>query len=157
MRSSLIKVFALCAVPALFLPAIARAEVAEPRTLRVTVDKAEVIKVDGTASVVLVANPQIADVVVERNQLVFVVGRRPGETRLYIYSASGKPLLEREIVVVPQGDRSVTVIRDTQPTSYSCDPRCIAVGQRPTGSGTTSTGSAPTPLTPTLGPTAAAQ
>jgi Flp pilus assembly secretin CpaC len=133
---------------------------ADGATLRVTVDKAEVVKVDGTASVVLVANPQIADVVVERNHLVFVVGKRPGETRLYIYSAGGKALLEREIVVVPQGDRAVTVIRDTQATSYSCDPRCLAVS-RSAGTGAASSGSAPAPSVPAAtsapGPTASAQ
>ena len=102
---------------------------ADEPTLRVTVDKAEVVKVDGAASVVLVANPQIADVVVERNHLVFVVGKRPGETRLYIYSAGGKRAARTRDRRRAQGDRSVTVIRDTQPTSYSCDPRCTAAEQ----------------------------
>src|SRR3954463_15748680 len=116
MRHSLVKMLAMGVAGALLPLGMAHAEAP---TLRVTVDKAEVLKVDGSASVVLVANPQIADVVVERNHLVFVVGRRPGETRLYIYSASGKALLEREIVVVPQGDRTVTITRDVQASSYS--------------------------------------
>lgn len=146
-------------VAAATLPSSAtQAEAPDQRMLRVTVDKAEVLKVDGSAAVVLVANPAIADVVVERNHLVFVIGRRPGETRLYIYSASGKALVEREIVVVPQGERAVTVIRDTQPTSYSCDPRCTPVG-RPAGTGATSATSAPAPAPASSapGPTASAQ
>ena len=85
------------------------------RALRVTVNKAEVVSLGGTASVVLVANPQIADVVLERNNLLFVLGKQPGETRLYVYNGAGKPMLEREIVVVPQADRTVTVVRDGQP------------------------------------------
>src|SRR6185369_8221543 len=143
MRHSFLKMLALGVASALVPLGALSAE--NLRTLRVTVDKAEVVKVDGTASVVLVANPQIADVVVERNHLVFVVGKRPGETRLYVYSAGGKALLEREIVVVPEGDRSVTIIRDTQATSYSCDPRCTAVGPRPGTTGTSAIGSAPAP------------
>jgi Flp pilus assembly secretin CpaC len=144
-------------IAAATLPASAtQAETPDHRTLRVTVDKAEVMKVDGSAAVVLVANPAIADVVVERNHLVFVIGRRPGETRLYIYGANGKALVEREIVVVPQGDRAVTVIRDTQPTSYSCDPRCTPVG-RPAGTGAASATSAPGPAASAPGPTASAQ
>jgi len=53
-------------------------------TLRVSVDKAQVVNVNGTAGVVLVANPAIADVVVERDHLLFILGKRPGETRLFI-------------------------------------------------------------------------
>jgi Flp pilus assembly secretin CpaC len=160
MRHSFVKMLALGVAGTLLPLAVAQAQAQELRTLRVIVDKAEVVKVDGSASVVLVANPQIADVVVERNHLVFVVGRRPGETRLYVYSASGKALLEREIVVVPQGDRTVTITRDVQPTSYSCDPRCTAVGQRP-GAGSTATiggalAPASTPAAPAPGPTASA-
>ncbi len=100
------------------------------RALRVTVNKAEVVSLGGTASVVLVANPQIADVVLERNNLLFVLGKQPGETRLYVYNGSGRPMLEREIVVVPQADRTVTVVRDGQPNEYSCAPRCVSLERR---------------------------
>ncbi len=100
------------------------------RALRVTVNKAEVVSLGGTASVVLVANPQIADVVLERNNLLFVLGKQPGETRLYVYNGAGKPMLEREIVVVPQADRTVTVVRDGQPNEYSCAPRCVSLERR---------------------------
>ncbi len=100
------------------------------RTLRVTVNKAEVITLNGTASVVMVANPQIADVVLERNNLLFVLGKQPGETRLYVYNGAGKPMLEREVVVVPQGDRTVTVTRDVQSNEYSCAPRCVSNDRR---------------------------
>ncbi len=110
-------------VLALALPAAAESG----RTLRVSVDKAEVVALGGQASVVLVANPAIADVVLERNNLLFVLGKRPGETRLFVYSAAGKPMLEREIVVVPNGERTVTIVRDTQASQYSCDPRCVTL------------------------------
>lgn len=100
------------------------------RALRVTVSKAEVVRLNGAASVVLVANPQIADVVLERNNLLFVLGKQPGETRLYVYNGAGKEMLEREIVVVPQADRTVTVVRDGQPDEYSCAPRCVSLERR---------------------------
>ena len=100
------------------------------RTLRVTVNKAEVVTLNGTASVVMVANPQIADVVLERNNLLFVVGKQAGETRLYVYNGAGKPMLEREVIVVPQGDRTVTVTRDGHANEYSCAPRCVSLERR---------------------------
>jgi Flp pilus assembly secretin CpaC len=102
----------------------------DARTLRVTMNKAEVITLNGAASVVMVANPQIADVVLERNNLLFVLGKQPGETRLYVYNGSGKAMLEREVVVVPQGDRAVTILRDGQPSDYSCAPRCVSLDRR---------------------------
>ena len=100
------------------------------RTLRVTMSKAEVLTLNGTASVVMVANPQIADVVLERNNLLFILGKQPGETRLYVYNGSGKPMLERDVIVVPQGDRTVTIMRDGQPNEYSCAPRCVSLERR---------------------------
>lgn len=112
-------------VLALALPATA----AEPQSpLRVAVDKAEVIPLGGEAGVVLVANPAIADVVLERNNLLFVLGKRPGETRLYVYSNGGRAILQRDVVVVPNGERSVTVVRETRAAQYSCDPRCVRLG-----------------------------
>lgn len=110
---------------ALALPAAAAES---GRTLRVPVDKAEVVPLGGQAGVVLVANPAIADVVLEKNNLLFVLGKRPGETRLYVYNTAGKAMLERDIVVMPGGERTVTIVRDVRASQYSCDPRCIGLG-----------------------------
>jgi Flp pilus assembly secretin CpaC len=103
---------------------------AQAETLRVTLNKAEVITLNGSPAVVMVANPQIADVVLERNNLLFVLGKQPGETRLYVYNGAGKPMLEREVIVVPQGDRTVTITRDVQSNEYSCAPRCVSLDRR---------------------------
>ena len=99
-----------------------------PAPLRVTMDKAEVVHLTAAAAVVLVANPAIADVVVERGKLLFVLGRRPGETRLYVYSDSGQRVIERDIVVVRQQERTVTITRGTRALDYGCDDRCAVVG-----------------------------
>lgn len=107
------------------------------RTLRVTVNKAEVMTLNGPAAVVMVANPQIADVVLERNNLLFVLGKQPGETRLYVYNGAGKPMLEREVIVVPQGDRTVTITRVGEANEYSCAPRCVSLDRRAPAPATT--------------------
>jgi Flp pilus assembly secretin CpaC len=112
------------------LVGLSSAALAQNSALRVTMSKAEVITLNGAASVVMVANPQIADVVLERNNLLFVLGKQPGETRLYVYNGAGKPMLEREIVVVPQGERTVTILRNGQPDDYSCAPRCVSLDRR---------------------------
>ncbi len=115
------------------------AQAAHTHTLRVATDNAEVVTVAGTPAVVLVANPQIADVVVEQGHLIFVIGKRPGQTRLYVYGAGGNAMLERQVVVVPQNDNAVTVVRDTASTDYSCDPRCVPVAHTAPANGIAST------------------
>lgn len=111
-------------------PATGRAEVPE-RALHVATDNAQVVDLADAPAMVLVANPQIADVVVEQGHLIFVIGKRPGQTRLFVYGAGGRPMLERDVVVVPPRDREVTIIRVTTATEYSCAPRCVALTAEP--------------------------
>src|SRR5262245_41619257 len=124
------RTFSLLATALALAGLIGTADAQTDRALRVTVNKAEVVSLGGTASVVLVANPQIADVVPERTNLSFVLGKRPGEPRLYVYNGAGRAMLEREIVVVPQADRTVTVIRNGDADEYSCAPRCVSLERR---------------------------
>jgi Flp pilus assembly secretin CpaC len=111
-------------------PATGGAEVPE-RALHVATDNAQVVDLADPPAVVLVANPQIADVVVEQGHLIFVIGKKPGQTRLFVYGAGGRPMLERDVVVVPPRDREVTIIRVTTATEYSCAPRCVALTAEP--------------------------
>ena len=53
---------------------------AEPLT--VTVDQAYLLRLQRDADVVMIANPRIADVVVESARMIFVLGLQPGETNL---------------------------------------------------------------------------
>jgi hypothetical protein len=119
------------------------AQADKPHMLRVVVDKAEVVNLDAASTIVLIANPDIADVIVERNRLLFVLGKHPGETSLYVYNDTGQRILERNIVVVPQDNQMVTITRQTIPSEYYCQPRCIL--KTPGGGGAPSGGGAPTP------------
>lgn len=96
--------------------------------MRVELDKAAVIKLKRDANVVVVANPNIADITVESPRLLFVLGLQPGETSLTILDEQSETILSTVIVVVPPVDRVVTVNRNVFPEStYSCDPRCALV------------------------------
>jgi hypothetical protein len=106
------------------LVALAVPVAAQDAPLRVTVNHATAITLDAAAATVLIADPEIADVVNERNSLLFVLGRKPGATNLLVYDGAGKRLLAREVVVVPPEARTVTITRETDATDYSCDPRC---------------------------------
>jgi hypothetical protein len=122
----------IAGLAAILLAGPAHPATASPtQALRVAVNKAEVVTLGETPAVALVANPKIADIVVEQGRLIFVIGKTAGETRLYVYGAGGRPLVERDVVVVPEADHAVTVIRDTISTDYSCAPRCVALGAVP--------------------------
>jgi len=110
----------------------------------VTVHKLEVVKLDRDASVVLIANPTIADVAVESERLIFLFGLEQGETSIHILDADGEEILIAPVVVVPLVERQVTVNRasNNEEATYSCAPRCAAVSTPAgTGSGAQDTGS----------------
>ena len=97
-------------------------------TLNVRLDKAEILRLDTPASIIVVGNPSIADVTVENPTLLFLTGLTPGETNLVIFDDLGDPVAEYDLVVVSEVDRHVTVHRNTGVlTTFSCKPRCIEV------------------------------
>ncbi len=114
---------AAIAVFALFgtLPAAA-AEI-----MNVVVDKAQIVRLNRDAGVVMIANPNIADVAIESPRLIFVLGRNPGETNLYILDGNGRQLLYKDLVVLANPERHVTVHRATKEVTFSCAPRCAQV------------------------------
>ena len=61
--------------------------------IKVTVNKAHLMRLDGDASVIMLADPSIADVVLESRRLIFILGRTPGETNLFILDRRGNKIL----------------------------------------------------------------
>lgn len=136
----------VAAVAGLMLLAALPALAAEP--VIVTVHQAKLLRLQRAAEVVMIANPTIANVVVESPQLIFVLGLEPGETSLHILDGRGNEILRSAVVVVPTAERTVTVYRanNLEEATYSCAPRCATVGTAvgegaapPTGSGASDT------------------
>jgi hypothetical protein len=119
----------LAALRGLLAFAIAPAA-AQQRMIEVSVNTAELLRLDGAPGSVLVANPSIADVVVEGGKQVFVLGKTPGETQLYILDTNGGTMVRAMISVVPQTARHITIIRGTEESQLHCAPRCAEVGGR---------------------------
>ncbi len=117
----------LAAVIGLVLFAALPAGAAEP--LRLTVDKARLLHLDTDAGTIMVADPTVADVVLESPRLLFIVGRAPGETNLYILDDDGAEILHTDLVVVPNDDREVTLDRNTVEVTFSCAPRCAQTAE----------------------------
>ena len=116
----------VAAAAVLWLAGIAPAAAGESFAVRL--DKVEVLRLDEPASIVVVGNPEVADVTVENPRLLFVIGRAPGETNLMVFDPEGVEIANYEVVVVGERERHVTVNRNTVAlTTFSCDPRCIEV------------------------------
>lgn len=123
----------------LALTAAARAE-----PLKVELGKSFLLRLTEDPAVVVVGNPTIADVVVERAKTIFILGLEAGETNLHILDGEGKTLLQTALVVVPYAQRHVTVLRGVEEATVSCNPRCVGV-RNVVGQGASTPTNAPPP------------
>jgi hypothetical protein len=96
-------------VAGIFMLGALSANAGEP--IIVPIHNVKVVKLDRDASVVLIANPVIANVAVESKRLIFVFGLEPGETNLVVLDSEGEEILTEPVVVVPILERRVTVSR----------------------------------------------
>lgn len=132
-----------------FFAGLISAFAAEP--LKVTVHQSYLVQLQQDADIIMVGNPTIADIAVESARMFFLLGLEPGETNLHILNSRGDTIMETAIVVVPTSERTVTVNRanNLEEATYSCSPRCAAVGSAvgvgaapPTGGGDSEAASA---------------
>jgi hypothetical protein len=113
------------------LAAVPRAEAAEP--LKAVYDKAQILRLPEDAAHIVVGNPAILDVTVETPRLLFLFGKKQGETSITILDAGRREILSRPVVVTAEDERHVTVHTSakngtgTVETIYSCSGRCAKV------------------------------
>jgi Flp pilus assembly secretin CpaC len=97
---------------------------AAPETVVVMVDHAKVVRLPEKAQTVIVGNPGIADVSVQKNGVMVVTGKSFGVTNLIALDANGALLAESLVRVGAASDSVVTVQRGLDRESYSCTPSC---------------------------------
>ncbi|MFT3978727.1 MAG: pilus assembly protein N-terminal domain-containing protein [Sphingomonas bacterium] len=90
----------------------------------VLVDHAKVVRLPERAQTVIVGNPAIADVAVQRNGVMVVTGKSFGVTNLIALDAAGSLLAESLVRVSAASDSVLTVQRGMDRESYSCTPEC---------------------------------
>ena len=101
-------------------PATAQA----PTAVTVTVDNAKVIRLPESTQTVIVGNPIIADVSLQKNGVLILTGKSFGSTNLIALDRSGNMLAESTISVQAPQAAVVTVQRGLERESYSCTPNC---------------------------------
>jgi Flp pilus assembly secretin CpaC len=104
--------------------AVAASHRAAKETVAVTIDHAKVVRLPQGAQTVIIGNPIIADVTVQKNGLVVLTGKSYGVTNMIALDAGGTMLAESLISVQAPSESLVIVQRGLDRESYSCTPNC---------------------------------
>lgn len=101
-------------------------ETGPSQVVAVTVDNAKIMRLPEKTQTVVVGNPIIADVALQRNGVVILTGKSFGQTNLIALDANGTMLAETAISVRgAEQAATVTVQRGTDKrNTYSCTPNC---------------------------------
>ncbi|MEM9939079.1 MAG: pilus assembly protein N-terminal domain-containing protein [Pseudomonadota bacterium] len=108
--------------------------IAQAGQLTVEAGKSKPIRIKGDAASVVIGNPNIADVGVHDEHLLFVSGKTFGTTNLLVFDKDGKTLFAADLVVTTNTSNLVTVNRAGRDFSYDCAPSCragLSVGDDP--------------------------
>ncbi len=131
-RSRLALVLGLAA--ALASPIAAAPARAAPSQVVVHVDEARIIKLPERAVTVVIGNPLIADLTLQRNGLAVITGKGYGTTNVVVLDKDGSVLAEHDIEVRGPADPTVVMYRGLDRETYSCTPDCsrrITLGDTP--------------------------
>ncbi|MBB2959663.1 pilus assembly protein N-terminal domain-containing protein [Methylobacterium sp. R2-1] len=122
-RSPLHAVPAVLALIVLTSPALANEAVSQG-AVSVQVDNAKVIRLPEKTQTVVVGNPMIADITLQKNGVVVLTGKSFGITNLIALDGKGAMLAESTISVQAPQASIITVQRGLDRESYSCTPNC---------------------------------
>jgi pilus assembly protein CpaC len=90
------------------------------------------LRINQPAASVFVANPEIADVAVKSPRLIYILGKKPGETTLYVVDENEKVLVSSTVVVVHNLSRLTEELRRVVPdgdvTPHSVDAGIVLDG-----------------------------
>ncbi len=92
--------------------------------ITVVLDHAQVLKLPPRTQTVIIGNPMIADVLVQKNGSMVVTGKSFGATNLIAQDAAGTVIGESMLRVEAPRDGLVVVQRGMDRESYSCTPAC---------------------------------
>ncbi len=90
----------------------------------VRTDHAQVLKLPPRTNTIIIGNPMIADVSVQKNGSMVVTGKSFGTTNLIAQDATGAVIGESIIKVEAPVDDVLLVQRGLERETYSCTPRC---------------------------------
>jgi Flp pilus assembly secretin CpaC len=99
--------------------------------LSVTVNRAKVIKLPEKTQTVVIGNPAVADIAIQKSGVVVLTGKSFGVTNFLALDASGSMIGESMVSVTAPTEATLTVQRGLERQTYSCTPVChpsVALG-----------------------------
>ena len=99
----------------------------DARYVRVSVDRAKVVRIPRAADTVVIGNPGIVDATLQDATTIVLTGRTAGETNLIVLDEAGDPIIDETIVVGPPLHATVRLFAGTSQRSYACSPICTGV------------------------------
>jgi len=111
---------------ALSAAAVALATTAVPADtgIQVVMNQAKIVKLARPADTIVVGNPAIADASVQDANTIVLTGKGFGVTNLVVMDAQGSPIVDEQVYVTRQDDRSVRIYRRSEVQTLSCTPLC---------------------------------
>ncbi|MFD2237899.1 pilus assembly protein N-terminal domain-containing protein [Aureimonas populi] len=100
------------------------AALAEEGSLRVALDRAQVVRIEREAETIIVGNPSIVDVAIHDARTLILTGRSYGVTNLVVLDGQGDAVIDRTVTVGSVESASVRVYRQALRSTYSCNPSC---------------------------------
>ena len=97
----------------------------------VVVDRAKVIRLPEQTQTVVIGNPAVADIAVQKSGIVVITGKSFGVTNVLALDNAGAQLADAIVRVSAPTDATLTVQRGMDRQTYSCTPVCqpsIALG-----------------------------
>ncbi|MEL7480640.1 MAG: pilus assembly protein N-terminal domain-containing protein [Pseudomonadota bacterium] len=101
---------------------------ASAQQINVEANKSLAVRISkGDAASVVIGNPNIADVSVHDENLLFITGRTFGTTNLLVFNNAGEQLYSGDVVVTTNTSSLVTIRRAGENFSFDCTPECRSV------------------------------
>ena len=88
--------------------------------LRVQVNFARLYRMPKRVSTIVIGNPAIADVTIQRSGIAVVTGKAYGSTNMILLDGEGNSLREQTILVSPRDKNTVTVQRALERETLAC-------------------------------------
>lgn len=95
-----------------------------------TMDQVRPYEMERPAGKIVVGNPGIADVIADttsqNNKTIFLFGKTPGLTNIFIFDKDGNAVENLKIRVKTAGNEMLTFHRGAARTTYNCTDQCEA-------------------------------
>lgn len=91
----------------------------------VSLDQAKLVKLPAGAETIVIGNPAIADVAVQKNGVMVITGRSAGRTNFIALDSAGTIISESVVTVTNPTQGRVVVLRGIDQSTYDCAPNCL--------------------------------